>query len=545
MTSFNLLFEPWVPASTGSGATTVSVREALVGAATIQRLAGRSPAVDAAIFLHVILGAYLDMAGAPSTAHEWKQRWDRGCFDPAEVDTWCANVKDRFDLFDPVAPFAQVADLEAGNGERKPLASIDPFRDMGGSTPLFWSPAADDDAGYTNAEAAALLIHVLAFDTAGIKTGAAGDPNVKGGKLYGNPLGPRGQVGTVIPIGTNLFETILLNVPVIPDGLAPDDLPHWRRPPATAEWSLRSPHGPLDWQTWRGRRLRLVPPSDTDVDDGRVYEVVMTGGDRFPTPSPEWEFHSAWRKVKNPKADEPPRRPLRHRSGRSAWQGMESLVALTRSSDESKATDPPRILASIDTLVAGKALDETYLLGAQTIGYEYGTQSAVVENLIADEIPFPLAAARADSRTAELLNDIAVSAAELATALNRLDGDLRSAAGGDPTPWDKGQLPGTLLAQVLDPAVRRILSGLQVEPDRVDDAGLAWKTLAYRATRDLGNELLHTIPPEAFVGREISGGNKKRMVRADTADINFAWRIKQALAVFDDYAADLDSEEQS
>lgn len=541
MAKFNLLFEPWLSVSTEAGAATLSVRDALIGAATINRLAGRSPAIDAAVFLHVILGAYLDMAGVPSSTQEWRQRWDRGCFGPEQVDTWCAGVEDRFDLFDPVAPFAQVAGLEAGNGETKAIASIDPFRDLGGSTPLFWSPATEDDSGYTCAEAAALLIHVLAFDTAGIKTGAAGDPNVKGGKLYGNPVGPRGQVGTVIPTGANLFQTILLNAPVLPDGLAPDDLPHWRRQPATAEWSLRSPTGPLDWLTWLGRRVRLVANA---AGNDRVYEIVMTGGDRFPSPSPDWEFHSAWRTVKNPQADEPPRRPLRHRSGRSAWQGMESLVALSRPANDSKATDPPRILAGIDALVTDGALDETYRLGAQTIGYEYGTQSAVVENLIIDEIPFPLAAARADSRTAELVNDIAVSAANLATALNRLDGDLRSAAGGDPTPWDKGQLPGTLLAQVLDLAVRRILTGLQTQPDRVDEAGQAWQTLAYRATRDLGHELLRTIPPEAFAGREISGGNKKRMVRADTADIDFAWRIKQALAVFDDYADDLDSEEQ-
>ena len=543
MRRFDLQTEPWILATKGGEISMHSLVSVLTDAHSIARLAGRSPAIDAAIFLHVILGSYLDFAGAPTSAREWKSRWDAGRIDPDEVEGWRDEVADRFDLFDSVAPFAQVADLEATNGETKPLSLIDPYRDMGGATPLFWSPATGDDAGYKYAEAAALLIHDLAFDTAGIKTGAVGDPNVKGGKLYGNPLGARGQVGSVIPIGRNLFETILLNTPIIEDGLAPGDLPHWRRPPATAEWSLRSPDGPLDWLTWLGRRLRLVTEAGPDGDEDRVYALVITGGDRFTPPSPEWELHSAWRQVKNPKGDDPPRRPIRHRSGRSAWQGMASLVALSHAADDSTTTEPPRILAGINALLTEGALDETYPLGAQVIGYEYGQQSAVVENLITDEIPFPMAAARADSRTAELVNDLVNSAAALSTALNRLDGDLRSAAGGDPTPWDKGQLPGTHLAQVLDPAVRRILSGLQAEPERVGEAGLAWKSLAYRATRDLGNQLLRTIPPEAFAGREVTGGGKTRTVRADTADINFAWRIKQALAVFDDYADAPDFEE--
>lgn len=224
---------------------------------------------------------------------------------------------------------------------------------------------------------------------------------------------------------------------------------------------------------------------------------------------------------------------------------MASLVALTRSADDSNGTEPPRILRDVDAHLTSNALAATYPLRARIIGYEYDKQfSSTVENLITDEIPFPLAAARADSQTAELVNDIANSAAQLANALNRLDGELRSAAGGDPTPWDKGQLPGTLLVQVLDPNVRRILSGLQAEPDRIDEAGLAWKSIAHRTTRELGNTLLRTIPPEAFVGREVSSSGKTRTVRADTADIDFEWRIKQALSVFDDYADDPESEEQ-
>lgn len=539
MNTFDLIDEPWLPTMRQSSKSLLSLRDVLREANSISCLASRSSAVDAAVFLHVVLGAYVDMAGVPRSASEWKQRWENGCLDPSTVDAWCDDVAARFDLFDPIAPFAQVADLEAVNGEVKPFSLIDPFRDMGGATPLFWSPAPDGDAAYTPAEAAALLIHALAFDTAGIKTGAVGDPEVKRGKLYGNPVGPRGQVGSVIPVGRNLFETILLNTPIISDGLAPGDRPHWRRPPVTADWSTRTPEGPLDWITWLGRRVRLVAASD-----GRVDGLVIAGGDRFPSPSPDWEMQSAWRRVKTPRTGDPPRRPIRHRSGRGAWQGMDALVALSRGSDDPSGSEPPVLVAQIEELLIADALAATYPLRAQLVGYEYGTQSAVVENLAVDEIPFPLAAARTDSQTAELIDDMVRSAADLATALNLLDGDLRIAAGGDPTPWDKGQRPDTLLVQQLDPGVRRILRGLQNQPDRAGEAGLAWKEFAYRATRTLGDTLLRSIPPEAFVGRETIGSGKTRTVRAASADLSFEWRIKQALAVFDDYADDIESEEE-
>ena len=51
------------------------------------------------------------------------------------------------------------------------------------------------------AEAARWLVHVHAFDPSGIRSGAVGDPSVKGGKGY--PIGPgwTGQVGVVIVEG--------------------------------------------------------------------------------------------------------------------------------------------------------------------------------------------------------------------------------------------------------------------------------------------------------------------------------------------------------
>lgn len=539
--SYNLLHERWIPVSTPGGGRHVSLRELFADAVDLTQVAHRSPAVSAAVFLHVVLGGYLDLAGVPITPEEWKQRWDNGRIEPDAIDAWVDEVEARFDLFDPVAPFAQVADLEATNGEYKSVATLDPYRELGSATPLFWVPVPTDEDWYNPADATALLIHALAYDTAGIKTGAVGDPEVKGGKLYGNQVGPRGQVGSVIPVGRNLFETILLNTPIVPDGLADDDAPHWRRPPVAAAWETREPAGPLEWLTWMSRRVRLVAET---ADNGKtiVTAAILAGGDRFTAPMPAWELHSAWNPTKKPKPDDPPWRPRRHRSGRTAWQGMDALVAVATAAESTEHSEPPVLLRQVDELNLQGAIPTSLPLNVWLIGYEYGTQSAVFENLISDSIPFPVAALRADSAVAELIDGLATSADQLIRVVDRLDADLRRAEGGDPTPWDKGQRPGTRLVQRLDPIVRRILAGLQADPERVDAARVAWHELAKRETRALGQSLLVGLPPSAHVGRVAVVGNKERVVRASTAELTFAWGIRQAL---DPFAADEDGDKTS
>ena len=93
------------------------------------------------------------------------------------------------------------------------------------------------------AEAARWVVHAHAYDTSGIKTGAVGDPRVKGGKVY--PLGVAwaGTLGGVFVEGENLRETLLLNLVAFDtDNLRIDpdeDRPAWRRPPARPQNQTR------------------------------------------------------------------------------------------------------------------------------------------------------------------------------------------------------------------------------------------------------------------------------------------------------------------
>lgn len=137
----------------------------------------------------------------------------------------------RFRLFDPVRPFAQAGGLTALTGETKPSTLLVPSIATGNNVPLFSAVTEADDLDLTPAQAALWLLHAQCWDTAAIKTGAVGDPQAaKGNKTTGNPTGPLGQLGVIVPTGRTLYETLLLNTPVLADGLDPADRPQWAWP---------------------------------------------------------------------------------------------------------------------------------------------------------------------------------------------------------------------------------------------------------------------------------------------------------------------------
>lgn len=522
---FDLVSREWIPVLRGGTVREESLSGALGGAGGITGLAV-TPASMSPALLRYLVAVVLDVFGAPRSRGEWGQRWATGSFDRSRIDTYLDEHGHRFDLFSEVAPFAQAAGLRTCKGEVKPASLLLPAIQTGNSTPLFSARTEADPVVLAPAEAARWLIHVLAWDTAGIKSGAEGDPNAPKGKAYGNPVGPLGQIGTVVPTGRTLFETITLNLPVLPDGLAPSDAPHWRREPMGPTWSLREPTGLLDLLTWPSRRVRLIP----ELVDAEtvVRSVVLTAGDRLFSVPPN-EPHTLWNRTRNPKPDDPEWRPRRHRSGRASWQGLDALLATSDETGQSREARSSDSLVQIGGLVEEGQLDAGYPLNVEVVGYEYGTQSAVFDNLVADTLPLPVAALRSSEELSELLDHVVVEARALISAVNILDADLRQAAGGDPTPWNSGQRPGVVLVHRLDPVTRRILRGLQSAPDAVDGARRAWYHHARRATLRVGEELLSSIGPTAFAGRAVARGAKTVVVRASSAESSFRWRVNHAL----------------
>lgn len=475
-----------------------------------------APLETVAVLRQVLLPVVLHALGAPTSEQEWEARWTAGRFDAGRIQSYLKQWRDHFDLFDATQPFAQVAGLRTEKNETKPVSLLLPAVATGNNVPLFTSRT---EAGppLTPAEAARALLAAHCWDTAAIKSGAVDDPLMSAGKTTGNPTGPLGQLGVVVPMGATLFETLMLNTPIIRQGLERDDRPQWTNAPATPAWNPSgSPKGLLDLLTWQARRIRLVRD-----DDGLVRSVVLAAGDRLGTVDHHVEPHTAWRRDPKTAAQ----RPLRHQPGRAAWRGLTSLLA-TDTAGDGAGESSSLLITQLGALRVQERVPEDLALQVLTVGVAYGNQSAVVEDVMVDLIPLPVAALPLGNAVHDLLLQIVDEAEALRVAMNKLGDDLRQAVGADKLPWDKGTRLGDALVHEFTGPVRRLLGGLQREPDRTDDAEQAWRSTARRLALSAANRAVDALPPTAFLGREL---NEKVQLRASTAEAFFRRRLNDVL----------------
>lgn len=509
MTGFDLTSQPWVPVLDQGRSRTVSLAEALTQAHQLDGLDFRRPLEGAAV-LRVLLAVLLDACGQPDDEDDWRARWEPRRIPAEPVEGYLETHRAAFDLLSAERPFAQTPGLHTARDEVKPLSVLLADVPAGNNVPLWGAVTDGVRLHLTPAQAARALLAAIAFDTAAIKSGAVGDPQAAHGKTTGNPTGPLGQLGIVIPTGRTLAETLLLNTPITLQDEHPGT-PVWRRE-LTPAWTARRPDGLLDLLTWPARRVRLVHteqsigdeptavPGEQDVTRVEVTAVVVTGvvvtaGDRMPE-TPTSEPHTLWRIDAKPAAGRPTQVPRRHQPGQALWRGLPALLAVRAGSGPTRTS---RLLDQVATLTARGVLASPPLR-VVAIGVAYGTQSAVIDDVYVDELPLP-AAALLDTPARSLLLDVAEQADGLRRAANTFADGLRLAAGGDKAPWDRSLRLGDVLLHRLDPGVRRLLAGLQRDPGRDTEARQAWSAFARSDALALVDPAMAATPASAFLGR--------------------------------------------
>ncbi|MDR2454624.1 MAG: type I-E CRISPR-associated protein Cse1/CasA [Bifidobacteriaceae bacterium] len=504
--SYRLDQQPSVPARLqhpGRGTAVLSLRDCLARAHDIRGLS-LQPLALAAVLTRVLAPLVIDIFGVPRSIDEWAERWKLASFDARAIDAYFAQHGERFDLFDPVAPFDQTPGLRTGKGELKPSSVLLPAVASGNSVPLFGSRTEAEPPPLDATAAFAALEVAQAYDTAAIKSGAAGDPAVKSGKTTGNHVGALGAIGLVLPQGRNLFETLMLNLPA---GSAwkfsSDDAPHWRKPPPGPAWNAAgTPTGLLELLTWQSRRVRLVPEALADGSLA-VRRVVLTAGDRLKE-VPHWDPRTQWRARARMAPGLGPDMPVRHLPGRMGWRGLTSLLAVRVDTADERKTRTSHLLVQV-----GEALDEghiepTYPLDVLSVGVEYGNQSAVVESVMADALPLPVRALNADGEMRRFVLDAADQAETVRRALNRLESDLREACGGERIP---GGVPGAgdAVVQNLDGPMRALMRALRGDPQDIVRPLRTWQQAAAAIALMQADSLLADNPPSAFNHRKPDG----------------------------------------
>ena len=492
-TSFDLVDEPWILAhDLDDVERVVSLREALTHADGYRRLLGDLPSQTFAVYR--LLLAVLHRAARPD-AERWNSWWRKKELPTDDILHYLGEHRDRFDLLHPEHPFYQVADLHTTKKEFTELTRL--IGDAGSE--YLSTKAGEATTSIPLAEAARWVVHCQAFDVAGIKSGAVGDPRVKNGKGYPIGVGATGQIGGILVEGPSLLETLLLNLVPQDEGTrdhAAWELDGWEAAPRfpDSETAPYRPRGRAEILTWQTRRIRL------QVDADRAIGVLITNGDRFsPVNLERHEVMTSWReskpqaqKLKIPRA----LMPRGHVSERALWRGLEALLS---------SGSEPGNLEWVESRVGEGVLSEHFVPRIRSIGIDYINNASIVGEVIEDELALPVRVLREVRPELTQVVLKAVNDADAgALAFANLASNLQRAAGGEGTSREGAR---ERLYAFLDEPFREWLEGLG-HPDMTPvRAELAWSRALLAITLKAGSEAVRDVGEKAWTGRTVNDGH--------------------------------------
>lgn len=544
--SFNLVDEPWICVRDLDGTTReVSLLELFEQASSIKCLANDLPTQDFAI-LRVLL-AVLQRAISPALddddvpAEVWGRLWRAHELPIDQIHEYLDEWRHRFDLFDEEQPFMQVAGLHTAKNEFSEIRKV--IADIPDGDTLFSLRSGEGADRLTFSESARWLIHVHAFDTAGIKSGTVGDTRVKKGKSYPIGTGWSGCLGGLCFEGPSLKETLLLNTILCGDEInelfSDNDLPCWEKTTTPAGVDDLTPTGRLDLYTWQARRVRLIPES------GYVVAVVLTNGDKLAQINRQgYEPMTAWRR--SPNQERQLKLPLvylpkMHQPRRALWRGLDSVFGVSSPEADSTVLGSGlkgwvSYLASRD---AGCQLDNA-LIQVHAIGMEYGTQSSVVSNVINDTVELSAFLLSSEGKDlAALAKSLASSTSDAVFALGTLAANLCVASGGNGADELKGakEKAETRTFFEIDMPFRQWLAGLNESSNAVAER-MRWHCTARAIIEANARALLREAGPEAIVGAPMKAGKINGWMTASRAKAMLNTALKKYLPLEEDELRD-------
>lgn len=497
--SFDLTTQPWVQLHMLDGSVVeCSLRDVFRLAPQARAVVGEISTMTFAL-TRLLLAILHRAVGGPADIPQWRELWSAAELPTEQIDAYVDHFADRFDLLHPVTPFYQVTGLRSDKKEVSGLEKL--IADIPNGIPYFTTRSGQSLDAIEYAEAARWLVHAQAFEPSGIKTGAVGDPRVKGGRGYPIGTGWCGGIGGVMVEGTTLRETLLLNL--IADSYstpASDDLPVWERATQTADeesLSGRSTRGPLDVYTWQRCRIRL------HCTDGQVTGVVLANGDRARVVNQHvHEPMTAWRRSANQeKTLEIPLAymPRVHVSARAMWRGIAALLP-SRSGNPLTANGAkylvPGVLRWIDTLRNDGALDDRFVVTTHAFGIEYGTQNAVIVEVIDDALSVHVSLLAAGAAVlGEQVEQAVATTDTLVWHLGTLAADVAQASGGEPEGPKQEVTTGAYAA--LDAPFRSWLAALSPDTDPLS-ARANWDATAQSVVWGLARSVVESAPASSM-----------------------------------------------
>ena len=525
---FNLLDEPWVCAiSPGCAMREVSLTDALLQAHMFADLSGEMAAQDIAVLrlmlavLHAVFsrvdaeGREAPLKTPDDALQRWKSLRDLGRFPEGPIRAYLEKWHERFYLFHPERPFYQVV-VAASGSEYQASKLNGELSESNHKLKLFSLRAGSFKEELTYPEAARWLLYLNAFDDNSLKSEqskshAPGRPyNVEAKisdeeKSSAPGAGWLGKLGLIQAVGSNLFETLLLNLTLLFDGSTlweEKECPIWElenaREAERTEISL--PRNCAGLLTLQSRRILLKRAPD------RVTGYTVLGGDFFPKENAFAEQMTLWRESEDKQTKQIALVPWRHDKSRQIWREFAAIAA------EKESQRAPGLVKWLERLQKQKLLEKNRMIHLRTVAVQYGSSDYMAEDSFSDSLSLHSnllseAGRGWQKRIEEQLQKIDETAKaysyftiDLAKASGRSENDFKALQSAAKKRW-YGRV---------DLSFRAWLAGVDAEQDNdeIDDLQLQWQNQARRLAMDLADADVLEAGDAAFVGRTLEEKKK-------------------------------------
>lgn len=302
--SFNVLTEPWIPVTRleDGSRDELGILTCLEQAHELRDIRDPAPIVEFGMYRLLVafmLDALILAKRRPEDPLDLEMLIESTRFDSGVIKDYANQCGDVFDLFHPERPFLQT-NMEGA--KPKPLAGMFPATPSG-TNANHWHHKHEDSLRVPVQEAARLLTTISPFMTAG---GAGLSPSINGAPaIY------------ALPTGRNLFETIVLNVPLRNNQERGDGAVAWRSRQSPGQ--ERSQATTTEALTWRPRQIQLVP----EIGDGNNVRVCAMRFERGDSTRVAWIDASLAYRYSKDKVT-----PIRMRESRPLWRDAGPLVLL-------------------------------------------------------------------------------------------------------------------------------------------------------------------------------------------------------------------------
>ncbi|MFA4846452.1 MAG: type I-E CRISPR-associated protein Cse1/CasA, partial [Patescibacteria group bacterium] len=301
--SFNVLTESWITVIRRDGSRDeLGILPCLKQAHELREIRDPAPIIEFGLYrllVAFVLDALILANRRPEHPLDLKVIIDSGRFDSIMIENYVKQCGDVFDLFHPERPFLQT---KMDKAKPKPLAGLFPATPSGTNV-NHWHHQTEDSLKVSVQEAVRLLTTIAPFMTAG---GKGLSPSINGSPaIY------------ALPMGKNLFETIMLSIPLRSNRDNGDGVIAWRSERSPGE--ERSQATTVEALTWRPRQIQLVPEIG-DVNSVCVREMKFEKGDSTRL---RWiDASLAYRYDKDKDT------PIRMRESRPLWRDAGPLLLL-------------------------------------------------------------------------------------------------------------------------------------------------------------------------------------------------------------------------